>query len=160
MSCLYRTSAIGRCLASFLLALTLLQVQAATPVIRMQSAVNGGFDVYADDVLVAPIRLAANGAIVASQVAATADSIRLSGLRAKDGAAVTFASDDYVSISLPAPGSAFPEPVVSFKLTIRSFDTNKWLALFPGGPAPFHFLICSLPQAQVWHQRGWLNATP
>lgn len=34
------------------------------------------------------------------------------------------------------------------------------LALFPDGPAPFHFLVCPMPTAQVWHQRGWLNATP
>ena len=45
-------------------------------------------------------------------------------------------------------------------MTIVSFNTNRWLALFPGGPAPFHFLVCAMPSAQVWHQRGWLNATP
>ena len=49
---------------------------------------------------------------------------------------------------------------MQFKLTVRSFNTNKWLALFPGGAAPFHFLICPVPAAKVWHQRGWLNATP
>jgi len=43
---------------------------------------------------------------------------------------------------------------------LLSFNTNRWLALFPDGPAPFHFLVCSMPTAQVWHQRGWLNATP
>jgi len=37
---------------------------------------------------------------------------------------------------------------------------DGWLALFPEGPAPFHFLVCAMPSAQVWHQRGWLNATP
>jgi hypothetical protein len=32
--------------------------------------------------------------------------------------------------------------------------------MFPDGAAPFHFLTCAMPTAQVWHQRGWLNATP
>lgn len=138
-------------------------VQSA-PVITLRSAGAEGFDVYADGALAAPIRLAANGAIVASQVSSTASSIRLSGLRAKDSSAVTFAADDFVSITVPAAEGTNPpviwEPVVQFKLTIKAFNTNKWLALFPGGPAPFHFLVCSMPGAQAWHQRGWLNATP
>ena len=32
---------------------------------------------------------------------------------------------------------------------VRQVKTNRWLALFPDGPAPFHFLICALPAAQV-----------
>lgn len=123
-----------------------------------------GFDVFADGVLAAPIRLAANGAIVADQVETNAAGLRLSGLRAKDSQAVSFASDDFVSITLPAVNPTNPaaawEPVVQFKLTVRTFNTNKWLALFPSSPAPFHFLICSMPSAKVWHQIGWLNATP
>ena len=114
--------------------------------------------------LAAPVRLAANGAIVADQVETNASGIRLSALRAKDSLAITFAADDFVSVTLPAPGStnatAVWEPAVQFKLTLRTFDTNKWLALFAGAAAPFHFLICSMPTAKVWHQRGWLNATP
>ena len=65
-----------------------------------------------------------------------------------------------VSVTLPAPGDTNAEPVVQFHLTLGNFNTNRWLALFPGGPAPFHFLVCPMPTAQVWHQRGWLNATP
>jgi hypothetical protein len=133
-------------------------------VLTLQPVGHEGFDVYADGVLAAPIRLAANGAMVADQVDTNASGIRLSALRAKDSLAVTFAPDDFVSITLPAPGATNPpvvwEPVVQFKLTLRTFNTNKWLALFPGVPAPFHFLICSMPAAKVWHQRGWLNATP
>ena len=77
-----------------------------------------------------------------------------------DPLAITFATNDYVSVTLPAPGDTNTEPVVQFHLTLGSFNTNRWLALFPGGPAPFHFLVCPMPTAQVWHQRGWLNATP
>ncbi|HEY5913174.1 MAG TPA: hypothetical protein VJA21_21495 [Verrucomicrobiae bacterium] len=137
-----------------------LPARGANPVLTVAAVGSQGFDVRADGVLVAPIRLAANGAIVADQTSATSTSVRLSALRAKDSAAVTFAPDDFVSITIPPAGSAVWEPVVQFKLTIRGFDTNKWLALFSGGPAPFHFLVCPLPTAKVWHQRGWLNATP
>src|ERR1041384_3133534 len=123
-----------------------------------------GFDVYADGVLAAPVRLAANGAIVADTVETNATGVHLSSLRARDSQAVTFAPDDFVSITLPPPVATNPaaiwEPTVQFKLTLVTFNTNKWLALFSGGPAPFHFLICSMPTAKVWHQLGWLNATP
>ncbi len=137
---------------------------AAAQVVTVTASGHDGFDVFADGVLAAPIRLAANGAIVADQVDTNASGIRLSGFRAKDSQAVTFAADDFVSITLPAVNPTNPpaawEPVVQFKLTVRTFNTNKWLTLFPGGPAPFHFLICSMPSAKVWHQIGWLNATP
>jgi len=133
---------------------------AATPVFTVQPAGNQGFDVSADGVLVAPIRLAANAAIVADQVTTTAQTVRLSSLHARDSLAVSFAADDFVSVTIPPAGAAVWEPVVQFKLTLRSFNTNRWLALFPGGPAPFHFLVCPVSAAKVWHQRGWLNATP
>src|SRR5436190_15766577 len=145
--------------AFWLAALTSLQV-AAAPAFTVQSASNQGFDVFADGVLVAPIRLAANGAIVANQVMSTSSGVHLSGLRAADSQAVTFAADDFVDISVPTAPTNAPEPIVQFKFTIQSFNTNKWLALFPGSNAPFHFLICSMAGAKAWHQRGWLNATP
>ncbi|HWX21127.1 MAG TPA: hypothetical protein VN578_14600 [Candidatus Binatia bacterium] len=146
----------------FLLAARLAQ---AAPSITAVPAGNQGFDVYADGALVAPIRLAANGAIMADNVVSNAAGITLSGLRAQDSLAVTFAADDFVSISVPPPpaGTNAPtgwQPIVRFKLTPANFNTNHWLAMLPDGPAPFHFLVCSMPTAQVWHQRGWLNATP
>ncbi len=135
-------------------------LQAATPVFTVRSAGNQGFDVLADGVLVAPIRLAANGAIVADTVSTNPVGLRLSSLRAKDSLAVSFAPSDFVSVVLPAPGAAVPEPLIQFRLTVQNFNTNRWLALFAGGPAPFHFLTCAMPSAKAWHQRGWLNATP
>lgn len=136
----------------------------AAPALTVQPAGNAGFDVYADGVLRAPVRLAANGAIVADTVQRNPVGLRLSGLRAKDSQAVTFGASDFVSITLPAANPTNPaavwEPLVQFRLTVQTFNTNKWLALFPSGPAPFHFLICSVPTAKVWHQIGWLNATP
>jgi len=134
------------------------------PTFTVQPAGNEGFDIMADGTLVAPVRLAAESAIQADNVVSNATGLRLSGLHTMDPLAVTFAADDFVSITLPAPGATNPptawEPVVQFKLSVLSFDTNRWLAMFPDGAAPFHFLVCSMPTAQVWHQRGWLNATP
>ena len=75
---------------------------------------------------------------------------------AKDPLAISFAPDDFVSIGL-LPGI---DPVLRFRLTVKAFDELRWRAMFPQGTAPFHFLSCSMPTAQVWHQRGWLNATP
>ncbi len=133
----------------------------AGPVFSVQSAGGVGFDVLADGVVVAPIRLAADGAIVADTVTTNLNGLTLSGLHAKDPLAVAFAASDFVTITVPAAGDTNGSvPVIQFKLTVVSFNTNRWLRLFPEGPAPFHFLVCAMPSAQVWHQRGWLNATP
>ena len=133
-------------------------VSARGGTITVQPAGNQGFDLHMDGVLVARMRLAANAAIVADNVVSNGTGIFLSGLRSTDPLAVTFATNDFVSVTLPGPTNA--EPVVRFKLTVLAFNTNHWLAMFPDGAAPFHFLTCALPTAQVWHQRGWLNATP
>jgi hypothetical protein len=134
--------------------------------LSVQPAGRIGFDVLADGLLVAPIRLAVNGAILADSVVVTNGGIRLSGLHAADPLAVSFGADDYVAIRLPASianatnSPPILDPVVEFKLSVNSFNPTRWKALFPDGPMPFHFLTCSMPAAQVWHQRGWLNATP
>src|SRR5664279_1116402 len=152
-------AALGARGAGFIVGLLAL-IQAQGGPITVQPAGNQGFDVYANGVLVAPIRLAVNGAIVADNVVSNASGLLLSGLRTADPLAITFATNDYVSITLPAPGDTNAGPVVQFHLTLGSFNTNRWLALCPGGAAPFHFLACAMLTAQVWHQRGWLNATP
>ena len=135
-------------------------VQAPGAQITVQPAGNQGFDVFANGVLVAPIRLSGNGAIVADNVVSNSTGLLLSGLRTSDPLAITFATNDFVSVALPSPGDTNADPVVQFHLTLGNFNTNHWLALFPGGLAPFHFLVCPMPTAIVWHQRGWLNATP
>jgi hypothetical protein len=126
----------------------------------VQPAGNQGFDVLADGALVAPVRLAANGAIIANTLVSNSTGLVLSGLQTSDPLAVSFATNDYVSLTLPAAGDTNGTPIIQFHLTIAKFNTNRWLSLFPDGPAPFHFLVCAMPTAQVWHQRGWLNATP
>lgn len=158
-----RPGSARSCGLALLIFAFLLKAQGA-PVFSVEPAGSAGFDILADGKVLAPIRLAAGGVIQASQVTSNAAGITLSGLQANDPSAITFAPDDFVSVTVPAPRSSSSpttwEPVVRFKLTVRSFNTNRWLALFPDGPAPFHFLTCALASAQVWHQRGWLNATP
>ncbi len=85
----------------------------AAPTFTVQPVGSVGFDVFADGVLAAPIRLAANGAILADSVVTNASGIILSGLHTSDPLAVTFAADDYVSITLSSLSNA-PEPIVQF----------------------------------------------
>jgi hypothetical protein len=140
------------------LALALASSSLAAATLSFQPAGHLGFDVLADGKVVAPVRLCSDGLLVADKVSTAGGGLRLSGLRCADPLAVSFATDDFVSIM---PGSAgAPEPDVRFKLTLLTFDAARWEALFGGQKAPFHFLICSMPAAKMWHQRGWLNATP
>jgi len=115
----------------------------AAPVFTVLPAGDEGFDVYADGILAAPIQLAANGAIVADQVETNASGIRLSGLRAKDSQAVTFAADDFVSITLPAPTrptrrSSGNQPYSSNLRYRASTPTNGW-RFFQVAPRRFTF---------------------
>src|ERR1017187_1944541 len=134
-----RAAAGGRS-AGFILGLLAL-VQAQGGQITVQPAGNQGFDVYANGVLVAPARMAANGAIGADNGVSRTPGVPLSGLPATDPLAITFATNDYVSVTLPASGDTNLDPVVQFHLTLGNFNPTRWLALFPGGAAPFHFQI-------------------
>ncbi len=51
-----------------------------------------------------------------------------------------------------------PYPQVRFRLKLRRFDASAWQKSF--GQVPFHFLVCSLPGAEIFHQRGWMIGTP
>lgn len=51
-----------------------------------------------------------------------------------------------------------PYPEVVFELKLIDFDATAWEKSF--GQAPFHFLACSLPGAEIFHQRGWPIGTP
>ena len=85
-----------------LVLLALVSAQAGT--ISVLPVGNQGFDVLASGVLVAPIRLAGNGAIVADQVTSNATGLQFFALHASDSLAVTFATNAFVSVTLPAPG--------------------------------------------------------
>src|ERR1035437_4337653 len=103
-------AAAGRWGAWLVLSLLAL-IQAQGGQITVQPAGNQGFDVYANGVLVAPIRLAANGAIVADNVVSNVTGLLLTGLRTTDSLDITFATNDFVSVTLPAPGDTNGEPV-------------------------------------------------
>jgi hypothetical protein len=144
-----------------LLAIALLldmAISLAAATFTFQRAGNEGFDVLADGKLVAPIRLSAEGAILADKVEEIGGGLRLSGLRCPDAEALSFGPDDFVSIEPPSAEAS--GPLVRFKLTLARFDAARWQSLFGHVKTPFHFLVCSMPSAKMWHQRGWLNATP
>ncbi len=47
---------------------------------------------------------------------------------------------------------------VRFRLQLQGFDAGAWEKAM--GRGPFHFLACSLPGAEIFHQRGWMIGTP
>jgi hypothetical protein len=114
--------------------------------------------------LIAPLRLSSREAIFADHMevvkreegGVAAQTVRLVNLRAKLGAGMTLGEHDFVSITLRGED---PYPQVTFDLSVVSFTKEEWERFF-GGPTPFHFLTIAMPEAEVWHQRGWLMATP
>ena len=113
-----------------------------------------GFDVSLAGQVVAPIRFSSQGLITAGQCRQDGPVLRFLGLRAKDGTGLRLAADDAVEVQTTA--RSYPE--VRFRLTIVAFDREAWER--GAGRFPFHFLTLSMPEAEVVHQRGWLNATP
>ncbi len=115
-----------------------------------------GFDVVADGTLVAPVRLSSNELITAARAEQTPDGgLRLSGLRTKAGTGLQLGADDFVQIA-PVAGDRWPR--VTFSMTVVAFDPTQWER--GAGQFPLHFLVTSMPAADVFHQRGWLMATP
>lgn len=51
-----------------------------------------------------------------------------------------------------------PYPQVRFRLKLQGFDASSWQKTFR--QVPFHFFTCSLPGAEIFHQRGWMIGTP
>ena len=114
--------------------------------------------------LIAPLRLSSRGAIYAdhmemakSQEGGVAmQTVRFVNLRGSLGTGLTLGQHDSISVTLRGED---PYPQVAFDLTVELFTRDEWERLF-GGPCPFHFLTITMPEAEVWHQRGWLMATP
>ena len=78
-----------------------------------------------------------------------------SELQAAGGSGLELGTADTMRVTL-RPGEAYP--AVAFDLTIAGFDAGQWTNRV--GLEPFHFLALYLAEAEAWHQRGWLNATP
>ena len=114
--------------------------------------------------LIAPLRLSSRDAIYADRTdverrevdGVAVQTLRFVNLRAKLGTGMTLGEHDFISVTLRGE-DAYPQ--VAFDLAVGSFTKEEWERFF-GGPTPFHFLTISMPEAEVWHQRGWLMATP
>jgi hypothetical protein len=89
------------------------------------------------------------------EIDAAANTLHFTQFSVRDDAGFRLGGQDGITIRLK-PGD--PYPLVSFDLSIAAFDPEKWKAAL--GPEPFHFLNLYLADADTWHQRGWLNATP
>jgi hypothetical protein len=97
--------------------------------------------------------LSSQGNIRARSVEVKDRSIRLEDLEADP--TPTFGSGSFVEVELDPDD---PYPHVNFNLEIEAFDEEGWREEI--GEAPFHFLVCSLPGAEIFHQRGWNIPTP
>lgn len=89
------------------------------------------------------------------EVGKSEDSLLFTGLRFLKDVGVRLGENDFIRVSFVKDESY---PLISFDISIISFDPQKWTNLV--GKEPFHFLTLHMPQAEVWHTRGWLNATP
>ncbi|HLV78968.1 MAG TPA: hypothetical protein VKT32_01765, partial [Chthonomonadaceae bacterium] len=115
-----------------------------------------GFDLLSGARVAAAVRLSSDGWIVAERCRNEGGrALVFEGLKAQEGCGLRLGANDRVTVRLE-PGAIYPE--VRFALSVVSFDARRWQAVV--GKQPFHFLTLSLPEAQVWHQQGWLNATP
>ena len=135
---------------------------AETPVLVPRPAGKGSQDVLGFDVVLggqtrATVQLSSQGAIHATKLRRlqSPDRLILSGLTAKADSGLALAADDFVEVR-QAAGDDFPE--VRFRLTVAGFDRARWEKAV--GQSPFHFLDLCLPGAEVFHQRGWMMATP
>jgi hypothetical protein len=113
-----------------------------------------GFDVSIAGRTVAPVRFSSQGLIAASRLQQDGRVLRFLGLKARDGTGLRLAPDDRIEVC--SDEASWPE--IRFRLTIADFDQVAWER--GAGRFPFHFLTLSVPEAEVVHQRGWLNATP
>ena len=112
-----------------------------------------GFRVAAGDADVAAVLFGSNNAIVARSAQAEGNALRFSVLSCAP--TPTLGRGSFVEVKV-LPDDPYPK--VAFHLNLRSFDQEAWQERF--GEVPFHFLICSVPGAEVFHQRGWPIGTP
>lgn len=122
-----------------------------TPILEENKAI--GFTVESQGKSIATIYFGSLRNIYAEKVEREGDSLVFSNLQAYP--TPTIGKNSFVRIHL-YPNDPYPE--VSFRLELADFSPDKWEASI--GRVPFHFLICPLEGAELFHQRGWLIATP
>ncbi len=117
-----------------------------------------GFDVLARGSNAAVVRLSSARVQLAARGCEARDgrqTLVFRELQAASGSGLALGAADTMRVTL-RPGE--PYPMVAFDLTIAGFDSAQWTNRV--GLEPFHFLALYLPEAEAWHQRGWLNANP
>ncbi len=116
-----------------------------------------GFNVYSGTRLEAAVRFTSLGLISCQhpQARRLGAEVELDyrDLTANHDAGFTLKAS---SVVLSARTGHFP--VVTFQLHVLNFDKVSWQNVV--GQQPFHFLKIEMPDARVWQQGGWLNATP
>jgi hypothetical protein len=116
-----------------------------------------GFDLIADDLLVAPVRFTSHDLIWCAKAAATKNGLTsalvFDDVQA-DPACGLRLEHSHITVTLQSERY----PTVAFDLHIAAFDPVSWQQTL--GVQPFHFLTLAMPDATVWHQEGWLFATP
>lgn len=130
-------------------------------IIQVQPVKSGnqytGFNVMSSGKTAAVIRFSSNKIITASKctISTNGRTMSFGGLMPKSGLGLSLGNNDNINIQLFAND---PYPKISFDINIKTFDSNKWQQKV--GKQPFHFLAIYMPDAEVWHQHGWLNETP
>ena len=116
-----------------------------------------GFDVISGMKTAAIVRFSSNKILTAAGCikANNGRKLTFTGLTSKSGIGLELGKQDQISIELKGSD---PYPLISFNLHINTFNPSKWQKSV--GKQPFHFLAMYMPDAEVWHQCGWLNETP
>ncbi|MGB9797012.1 MAG: hypothetical protein ACPLSK_00145, partial [bacterium] len=121
------------------------------PIVENGKAV--GFHLTSEGKNVADIYFGSLKNIYADKVEMKGDTLVFSDLRSTS--TPLFGKNSFISLKL-YPNDPYPE--VSFRLELKDFSPTKWEADI--GKVPFHFLVCPIEGAEVFHQRGWLIPTP
>ncbi len=144
------------------------EIQNAAALVRPVGAEGAwvGFDLIecASGRLIAPVRFSSNDMLFADRIAVerrddrgvAVQTLAFNELRSRLGTGMTLGDHDWIKVTLRGDD---PYPRIDFDVTVAGFTAGEW-ERFNGGPTPFHFLTLAMSEAEVWHQRGWLMATP
>ncbi|MCC6442825.1 MAG: hypothetical protein IT210_05135 [Armatimonadetes bacterium] len=123
-----------------------------------EGAAYTGFVVRSDGQTVASVAFSTDRLVTADRCAVSSQGnvLTFTMLKGKAGSGLALGVQDYFTVALRPEAPAYP--YISFRLNFKAFDAARWQAV--AGKQPFHFLTLSLSEADCWHHRGWLNATP
>jgi len=93
------------------------------------------------------------GNITADSVKQDGNKLVFTGLKANP--TPVLGPGSYVSVEL-LTNDEFPR--VRFRLELVKFEKSLWEGVLD--KVPFHFMVCSMPGSEIFHQRGWPLGTP